>query len=159
MISNVHYIELRIGGELVELESQSSLNLRINNVLFNPTQTTTTQAEYSFSFDIPSTPNNDKILNYASTLSRINKFHTRYPAQVYADGTLIFNGTLTVQSYNGNTKMYNCNLVTIKTNTLDEIFGDMKLTDLKWMVDFDGAASINSGNTNYESKYFFPSKS
>ena len=88
MISNVHYIELYINGELIELESQDSLNLRINNVLFDPTKTTTTQAEYSYSFDIPSTPHNDRILNYANNLSRINKFHARYPSQVYADGNI-----------------------------------------------------------------------
>jgi hypothetical protein len=93
MVSNVHYIELYINRKLVELESQESLHLRINNVLFNPTQTTTKQAEYSFSFDIPSTPINNEIFNYANDLSKINKFHARYSAQVYADGSLIFDGT------------------------------------------------------------------
>ena len=77
MISDVHYIELYINGGLMELESQDSLNLRINSVLFTPTQTTTKQGEYSYSFDIPSTPTNDKILNYANNLSRTNKCHAR----------------------------------------------------------------------------------
>ena len=63
MISNQHYIEIYINKQLIELESQESLNLRINSVLFNPTKTTTTQAEYSYSFTIPSTPNNDRILD------------------------------------------------------------------------------------------------
>lgn len=156
MISNIHYIELYINNESIELESQNSLNLRLNNILFDPTKTTTTQAEYSFSFDVPSTPHNDKVLNYANNLSRINKFHARYPAQVYADGHLIFDGSLTIQKYSSKDKMYSCNLVNIKINTLDEIFGDTKLTDLKWMVDFDGAPTINSVNEDYNTKYFFP---
>ena len=156
MISNVHYIELYINGELIELESQDSLNLRINNVLFDPTKTTTTQAEYSYSFDIPSTPNNDRILNYANNLSRINKFHARYPSQVYADGNMIFDGSLTIQKYSSKDKMYTCNLVNIKINTLEEIFGDMVLTDLKWEVPFDGAPTINSVNEDYNTKYYFP---
>lgn len=156
MVSNTHYIELYIKGQLVELESQDSLNLRINSVLFNPTQTTTKQGEYSYSFDIPSTPINDKILDYANNLSKINKFHARYSAQVYADGSLIFDGSLTVQKYNSKSKMYTCNLVNIKINTLDEIFGDTKMTDLKWMIDFDGAPTINSVNSDYNTKYFFP---
>lgn len=156
MISDVHYIELYIQGQLVELESQTSLNLRINNVLFNPTQTTTKQGEYSYSFDIPSTPKNDKIFNYANTLSKTNKFHARYPTQVYADGNLIFDGSLTIQKYNANEKKYTCNLVNIKINTLDEIFGEMKMTDLHWDVDFDGASSINSVNSDSNTKYFFP---
>ena len=104
MISNQHYIELYVQGQLVELESQESLNLRINNVVFNPTQTVTKEAEYSYSFDIPSTPNNDKIFGYANVLSKTNKFHTRYQAEVYADGTLLFSGSLTIRKYSS--KMY-----------------------------------------------------
>ena len=156
MISDVHYIELYINGELIELVSQESLNLRINNVLFDPTKTTTTQAEYSYSFDIPSTPNNDRILNYANNLSRTNKFHARYPSQVYADGHMIFDGSLTIQKYSAKDKMYTCNLVNIKINTLEEIFGEMVMTDLKWEVTFDGAPTINSVNHDYTTKYFFP---
>lgn len=157
MISSVHYIELYINNEIIELESQESLNLRINNVLFNPTKTTTTQAEYSYSFDIPSTPKNDRILNYANVLSRVNKFHARYPAQVYADGHMIFDGSLTIQKYSAKDKMYTCNLVNIKINTLEEIFGDAVMTDIKgWEVPFDGASTINSVNRDYNTKYFFP---
>ena len=156
MISDVHYIELYINGGLMELESQDSINLRINSVLFNPTQTTTKQGEYSYSFELPSTPNNDKILDYGNNLSKLNKFHARYSSQVYADGRLIFDGSLTVQKYDAKDKMYTCNLVNIKINTLDEIFGDMKMTDLKWMIDFDGAPTINSVNSDYNTKYFFP---
>lgn len=156
MISNVHYIELYIQGQLVELESQTSLNLRINSVLFNPTKTSTKQGEYSYSFDIPSTPKNDKIFNYANTLSKTNKFHARYSTQVYADGNLIFDGSLTIQKYDAKNKKYTCNLVNIKIDTLDDIFGETKLTDLKWMIDFDGATDINSVNNDSESKYFFP---
>ena len=78
MISDVHYIELYINGGLMELESQDSLNLRLNSVLFNPTQTTTKQGEYSYSFELPSTPNNDKILDYGNNLSKINKYQDKY---------------------------------------------------------------------------------
>lgn len=156
MISDVHYIELYINGGLMELESQDSINLRINSVMFNPTQTTTKQGEYSYSFELPSTPNNDKILDYGNNLSKLNKFNARYSSQVYADGRLIFDGSLTVQKYDAKDKMYTCNLVNIKINTLDEIFGDMKITDLKWMIDFDGAPTINSVNSDYNTKYFFP---
>ena len=156
MISNQHYIELYINGELIELVSQESLNLRINNVLFDPTRTTTTQAEYSYSFEIPSTPSNDRILNYANNLSKLNKFHTRYPSQVYADGHLIFDGSLTISKYSAKDKLYTCNLVNIKINTLEEIFGETVMTGLKWDVPFDGAPTINQINADYTTKYYFP---
>ena len=156
MISGQHYIELHIDGQPIELESQESLNLRINNVLFNPTKTTTKQAEYSYSFDIPATPNNNKILNFANVLSKTNKFRARYAAQVYADGNLIFDGSLTIHSYNGKDKTYSCNLVNIKVSTLEDIFGDAVMTDIPWYVDFSGATTINAVNADYSTKYFFP---
>lgn len=153
MISNQHYIEIFVNNQQIELESQDSLNLRINNVIFNPTKTTTTQATYSYSFTIPSTPSNDKVFGYANNLAKVNKFHARYPAQVYADGHKIFDGSLTVQKYAN--KKYTCNLVNIKVNTLDEIFGDMKMTDLHWDIDFDGAPTINAANSG-NTDYYFP---
>lgn len=156
MISNQHYIELYVQKQLVEFESQDSLNLRINNVLFNPTKTSTKQAEYSYSFDIPSTPNNDKIFGYANTFSRINKFHTRYSAELYSDGTKLFDGSLTIQKYNSKEKMYECNLVNIKTNSLEDIFGEQKLNECNWTVPFEGASTINEVNNDMSSKYFFP---
>lgn len=155
-ISNIHEIELYIHKQLIELESQESLNLRINDVLFNPTKTSTKQSTYSYSFSIPSTPNNDRILDYANNLSKLNKFKARYDCEVYADGELLFDGSLTVQKYSAKDKKYTCNLVNIKVNTLEEIFGEEKMTSLHWDVDFDGAETINDVNYDTNTKYYFP---
>ena len=156
MISSRHYIELWVNGKMVELEDQDSLGIRLNAVLFNPTKVTTTKSEYSFSFDVPSTPNNDRIFNYANNLSRLNKFHGRYSAKVVADGDEIFNGSMIIEKYDASKKMYSCNLVNVKTNTLEDIFKDKKLTDYKWMIDYSGATTINAVNNDMSSKYYFP---
>ena len=156
MISSRHYIELWVNGKMVELEDQDSLGIRLNAVLFNPTKVTTTKSEYSFSFDVPSTPNNDVIFNYANNLSRLNKFHGRYTAKVVADGDEIFNGSMIIEKYDASKKMYSCNLVNVKTNTLEDIFKDKKLTDYKWMIDYSGATTINAVNSDMSSKYYFP---
>lgn len=156
MISSRHYIELWVNGKMVELEDQDSLGIRLNAVLFNPTKVTTTKSEYSFSFDVPSTPNNDRIFNYANNLSRLNKFHGRYSAKVVADGDEIFNGSMIIEKYDASKKMYSCNLVNVKTNTLEDIFKEKKLTDYKWMIDYSGATTINAVNSDMSSKYYFP---
>ena len=157
MVSNQHLVSIFINKQLVELKSQEDLNLRVNSVLFDPTKTQTTQAEYSYSFSIPSTPNNDKIFNFANNLSKLGKFHARYSCEVYADGHLIFNGSLTVQGYDSTDKMYSCNLVNIKINTLDEIFGESVMTDVKgWSIPFQGASTINLMNADNSTKCFFP---
>lgn len=154
MIYREHIIEIYVNGEKLELEDQKSINLRLNNVLFNPERVSSTQADYSFSFKLPSTPKNDRILNYANNLSKLNKFNVRYNAQVYADGKEIFHGNLVVKGYEG--KQYNVNLVQVKMNSIDEIFGDSKLTEIPWFVPFDGAATINSMNADNTSKVTFP---
>lgn len=151
-----HLIEIYVNGEKLELKDQKSLNLRLNNVLFDPTKTTSTQAEYSYSFGIPSTPNNDRIFGFANNLGKANKFHARYASQVYADGDQIFDGSLTIQQYSAADKEYTCNFVNIKVNTLEDIFGDDTLTDLHWDIDFDGAPTINEVNNDGSTKYYFP---
>lgn len=156
IITDKHYISLYINGRLVDLKDDASLSIRLNDVLFNPEQTKTTQASYSFTFTVPSTPNNDSILGYSNAMDKLNKFNVRYIAKVYADETLIFDGSIIVKGYNHQTKEYQCNLVSKKVYSLDDIFGEMKLTDIVWYANFQGASSINEVNANMDSKYYFP---
>jgi len=161
MVYKEHLIELWVNGKKVELESQKSLNLRFQNVLFNPEKITSSQAEYSFEFEIPSTPNNDKIFDYANNLGKLNKFHRRWTAEVYADGTIIFEGSLTLNSYKN--KTYRVNLVSIKNYGLDDIFGDDVMYDISgtrdsenWYIDFNGVSTINAYNANGSKEVMFP---
>ena len=154
MLYREHLIEIYANGEKLELEDQRSLNLRLNNTLFDPVKISSSQADYSFSFKLPSTPKNDRILNYANNLSKLNKFNVRYNTQVYADGKEIFHGSLVVKGHEG--KQYNVNLVQVKMNSIDEIFGDSKLTEIPWFVPFDGATTINAMNADNASKVTFP---
>ena len=137
MIYKEHYIELFVNGNQVDLEDQKSLNMRFNSVLYDPTKISSTQSEYSFEFEVPATPNNNRIFDYANNLSRLNKFHQRYNAEVYADGTSIFSGTITLNSYKD--KKYQVNLVSVKIYSLDDIFGDMTMNKIKWEIPFNGA--------------------
>ena len=153
-ITNQNLIELHINGNPVELESQDSLNIRITNTLFDPTKVQTTNGEYSYSFEIPATAKNNKILDYANNLSKINKFKPRYKAQLYSDEQLIFDGSLTISKFkNGR---YTCNLVNIKINTLEEIFGEETLTNVRWMIDYEGGETIDAVNADSSTKYWFP---
>ena len=154
MLYKEHLIEIYVNGEKLELENQRSINLRLNNVLFNPVRISSSQADYSFSFKIPSTPKNDRILNYANNLSRLDKFHAKFIAEVYADGHEIFHGSLSVKSYRD--KEYNCNLVQIKMKNIDDIFGDAVMTDIPWYIPFDGANTINEMNGDSASTVTFP---
>lgn len=158
MIYKEHLIELYVNGNKVELEDQKSLNLRFNNVLFDPTNISSTQAEYSFEFEIPQTPKNNIIFDYANNLAKLNKFRNRYNAEVYADGTVIFSGTITLNGSKDG--MYEVNLVSVKVYSLDDIFGDMKMNEIKWKIPFEGGGvedySIDYYNSQLGSEVTFP---
>lgn len=144
MIWKSHTIELYINGNPIDLEGEDSLNIRFNNVLMTPEKINSSSGEYSYEFELPSTKNNNKIFDYANVLSKTNKFHQRYNAQVIADGTIIFTGTLVINSFKNN--KYSCNLVAVKTYSLEEIFGEQTLNKIPWNIDFNGVTSINYYN-------------
>lgn len=154
MVYKEHLIELWINGNKVELENQESLNMRFNNVITDPTKISSTQAEYSFEFEIPATPKNNVILDYANNLGKLNKFHQRFNAEVYADGTVIFAGTITINGFKDN--KYQLNLVSVKVYSLDDIFGDATMDKIPWYVPFDGAPTINDINGQLETNVVFP---
>lgn len=143
MVYKSHYLELYVNGNRVEFESQDSINIRFQNVLYDPSKIASSQAEYSFEFELPCTPTNNRIFDYANELSKTNKFRSRWNAELYADGILIFKGTLTLNSVKD--RMYSVNLVSVKVYSLEEIFGDAVMTDIKlpngdnWEIPFIGA--------------------
>lgn len=154
MIQKRHYISIVVNGNELELENQESLNLRINNVLFDPTKINTKQGEYSYSFNIPITKNNSKIFGFANNLSKLNKFNKRYECIVYADGLEIFNGKLIIKSIDSDN--FKCNIYTPKLNTIEDIFGDSVLTQMNWEVPFENYQTINSVNADLSKPYYFP---
>ena len=122
MVYKERYIELIVNNRQIDLEGQDSLNLRLNNVLYSPTEITSQSAEYSFSFDIPATKENNITFGNANILSVANKFIKTYKAKLYADGQLLFDGTMTLNSYKDG--KYNVNLVAVKAIDYDDIFGE-----------------------------------
>lgn len=154
MIQNNTTLDILINGQRVDILDRSSINLRINNVVYDPSEIKSTQAEYSFSFNLPTTPTNNKIFDYANELAKVNKFKNTYNCEVYADGILIFSGSLIIQSIKKG--FYNVNLVNIKINTVSEIFGDMMMNELDWKIPFNGSGSINTYNADSSSKVIFP---
>lgn len=153
MIYKEHTIELVVNKKQVDIDK--SFNVRLNSVINDPVKLDYTQAEYSFEFEIPATKNNNIIFDYANNLSKMNKFHQRYTAELYADGNLIFQGTLTLNSYKDG--MYSCNLVNVKIYSLDEIFSGMTMNQIKDMeIDFSGVTSMNAMNQQSNPICVFP---
>lgn len=154
MLNSIHEVSIIVNGEKVDIYSMETLNLRINNVVFDPVSIQSKTGEYSFSFELPATPKNNKIFNFANNSSKLNKFNTRYNCEVIANGVNVFTGVLRLTDTQTNN--YKCNLVNIKIYNVEFIFGDMVMSDLDWQVDFDGTSTINSVNQSLDSGYYFP---
>ena len=150
---NNHTLEIMVNGTPVDMYDEG-INLRINKVINDPTKISSTQAEYSFTFNLPITPTNSKIFNYANISSKSNKFSGRFKCDVYADNIPIFEGTIKVSEVSEGS--FKCNLFKSKVNTLESIFGDSTMNEINWKVPFKGVSTINEVNMDMESKYFFP---
>lgn len=150
---NNHTLDITVNGVPVDL-FEDSVNLRINRVINDPTKVSTQQAEYSFTFNLPITPTNSKVFNYANISAKGNKFSGRFKCDVYADSILIFSGTIKVTEVTK--EEFKCNLFQSKVSTLENIFGDSTMNEISWKVPFKGTSTINEVNADSSSKYFFP---
>lgn len=144
MLRKIHQVDIIVNNQPIELYDAEKLNLRINNVIFKPEEITSKNGEYSFSFEIPATPNNNKIFNFGNNMSKLNKFNTLYNCEVNVDGINIFNGTLRLSDTKED--KYICNLISLKVNKIEDIFGDTMMNELDWKIDFDGTGTINTYN-------------
>ena len=153
ILQNKHNIDILVNGQRLEFKDEN-IGLIFSNQLTDILDIETKNAEYSFEISIPVTKNNNIILGYANNLSQLNKFNRLYNAEVYADGVLIFNGVLTITSTEKSS--YTANLVSIKTYSLEDIFGEHTLYDLNWYITYHGAPTINETNQTNNHQYYFP---
>ena len=156
MINHYHSVSIYVGGERVDLMSAESINMRMNRILYDPVTLLSTQAEYSFSFDVPATPKNRRIFGYADNLAITARFTRHIACKVYADETLVFDGTLSLSGYDASAKVFKCNLVSLKIYTIDSIFEDTPLDAIDWYEPYSGATSINAYNADMGKKVFYP---
>lgn len=154
MIYKNHKVTISVNNNFLELSDQTSLNLRLNNVIYDPTKLTNVQSEYSFTFSIPNTPINNKIFDFANILSKKNKFNKLYSAIVYGDGNEIFRGQLKIAEIT--TESYKCNLVSVKVNKIEDIFGESKMNEIVWYTPYEGMNTIQEINAQLTSDYYYP---
>lgn len=145
-------VQLLVNGTACDLSKDFDLNL--NSKVYDPESILSKTADYSYSFSLPTTPNNCKIFGYSNILSVVGKFSRTYEAELNVDGSIAFSGKLRISEVSKNE--FKCNLLVIKVNTVEDIFGDATLDMVDWKVDFDGIPTINEVNNDRETKYYFP---
>lgn len=136
-------IEIIIMGE--PLDISSDLSLRLNTVLFSPEKVISDEEKWSFSFEVPCTPKNNRLLGYGNAIPSVNKFFRLISCSILAGGEEVFSGRLAIDSCDGN--VYSCNAVVMGDNSIEGIFSSMTLAQLDWSVPFNGVESINDCNS------------
>lgn len=136
------------------LDTPTDFSIRLNKVLASVKKIDSGSAEYSFTFELPSTATNNKVFGFANALPTSGKFMRRYPAIVDSDEQTVFQGTLLLTQFDAAAQKYSANLISIKVNTVEDIFGDMTLFDLDWSIPYDGAPTINRMNATDDKVYF-----
>lgn len=147
---------LKIYCNNILLDVSDDTSLRLNKVLADPTKMNSRESEYSYSVDLPASPANNRCFGYANHLNVSAKFSKRLPCKVYSGEILVFEGTLLLQSFSAPEQTYSANLVSIKVNTVEDIFGETTMYDLQWYEPYDGAPTINSVNEDKDSDVYFP---
>ena len=145
-------IEISIDKQIIELSDNASITL--SSTLRTIGRIETLDGEYSFSFDIPTTPKNNKIVGFKNDLDTLNKFNANYKVLINIDDAQIFEGSLLINSITKDS--YSCNVYINKINTISEIFGDTRLTDIQWEIDYQQDITINEENAKENPEVIFP---
>lgn len=116
-------IALYINDKLADLESKASVSL-------SKSFEKNGNSDFSYSFEMPPTPTNQKIFAYLNKLESANKQFLNYPARLEIDGLFAFDGFVRVDS--ASEEGYSVNLVGGQSNKIEDFFGDdEKLTSIK----------------------------
>lgn len=152
MLINNHEVELYVNNQLVDFDE--NLDITFQKIIRNPEKLQTTNATYSYTFNLPITNTNAKIFNHANIPSKLNKFASVYQATLYSDGYNIFEGKLKITEIDS--ESFKCNMYQPKANTVESIFGESVMSEIDWHVPFDGLETVNEVNADLSTKYFFP---
>lgn len=152
-------IELYINNQLCEIANADKLGIRLNRVLIKPAELNTKDAQYSYSITVPASDVNDRIFGYANVEEVKDKFNQDYNAMLYVDSILVFDGKFRMSEID-NEGNYKGNLLIPAKKTVKELFGDIKMNELKttWNIKFkEMVSSLNSWNAGkMTSDCFFP---
>ncbi len=138
-------IELYINGILCDTPRE--FTVRLNRQLLKPGELNTKDAQFSYSITLPQTHNNNAVFGYANVEETRNKFNREYAAKLYVNGLLIFSGLFLLTGIND---AYRGNLYIPGQKSTGDIFGELKLNDIKgFILPIDGGiiASIDRYNT------------
>ncbi|KAA6318804.1 hypothetical protein EZS27_031230 [termite gut metagenome] len=149
-------VELFINNKLVEINNPTDLDIRLNKENYIPNSLSTKSVEYSFTFSIPSTKQNNEIFGFTNIEEVADKFSVKYEAVLYASDVKIFEGYFFLSEITE--KEYKGNLLIPVPKSIKDVFGDKLMNQNgEWKIPFNSFQnSISSYNQAGDGAAIFP---
>lgn len=144
-------VEFYINDRLLDISDAKSLGIKLSRQIFKPAEFTSKDAQMSYKINIPATPTNNNIFNYANVEEVKDKFNYEYDAKVYVDYILVFDGKFMLQEITES--KYVGNLYIPAYKSVKDIFGERVMNNPssnseknKWLFNITKAADITNWN-------------
>lgn len=156
-------IEIKLkSGDNLDYISPEDLGIKLNRIADDYTKPDKRFGEFSYSFTVPQTKNNNKIFSHANTFSNSTKFkNTQISASLYNSDKLLLEGKLELVSIGRDN--YECRFYSQLTELVDD-FEDLNLRDItnmpqisNWNYETTIKSHVESNYANSdEANYQFP---
>lgn len=90
----MNLIDLRIANQSIDLTPGTAITFEFNNPIFD---TELIPGDFSYPFDVPLTPNNQKIFDFPNIIENKNDFKKSIPAQLFIKGILWQEGIIKIR--------------------------------------------------------------
>lgn len=151
-------IELYIDGKLADLNKSVGISLQKE---YASDGKSVSNAEFSYSIELPITDNNKVIFRFADTFDVSGKFNRTYDAKLYSDGAFILDGKFKLNEISVEDG-YKGNLYSPKRKSVSDILGDRTLNEmqehLKMLGKMSDITKINNYVANLDSQNLPPSE-
>ena len=138
-------IELYIDGKLADVGNSVGINLQKE---YASDGKSVSDAEFSYSIELPITDNNKVIFRFADTFDVSGKFSRTYDAKLYADSTLILDGKFKLSEISLD-EGYKGNLYSPKKKSISDILGDRTLNEIQEHLKLIGTMDDITKTNNY----------
>lgn len=131
-MANISNIRIEIeNGQRLDYESETSLGIRLNRIVDDFTEPSKRFGEFSYTFNLPRTKNNDTIFEYPDSKGRIKIFIGKtFECNVYNNTILLLSGIIELTDIDEDN--YKCRFYSKLTQLID-VLKDKNLNEMEYL--------------------------
>lgn len=139
-----------------EMDLPQNVSIKLKKTVINPSSPSIKQSEKSYSFELPLTNKNVRVLGTTPNLYQVNKFNKQFNCLLYFNDNIIFEGELFISEITETS--FKVNIVVVKQAATSDLFADTKLNEIKWYAESspETILDINKVASVSNSEYIMP---